>query len=293
MLELGFKQIVAIAGFIIVLIAIPLSFTLLKNSQILNSKAYQEKPKRQQITQTASTSAKPKEIPATSPLSDLKKMLADATNSATSTLNPNVESGSGPTPNLAFGPILSLKISLEGRPAGSQAAKVFIGISTGTAQTKPSYTLSFTVDVPASGAFSGLSLAGLNPGSTYTAFIKGSAQIDAASTFVMSPTESVLNTGQPLTLISGDLNEDNTINSADYTIGKNLYGTTSKSSNWNSRADLNSDGTINSWDLSIITKNMGKTGASGVWYSPIPVATSSAVSTSSGSPAGGYWLWVP
>jgi len=103
----------------------------------------------------------------------------------------------------------------------------------------------------------------------------------------MSPTETNLNSSQPLFLTTGDLNEDNTINSADYTIAKNLYGTTPASSEWNFRVDFNLDGIINNVDLAYIIKNFGKTGVSSTWLS------APATATGSGSPSGGYWLWVP
>lgn len=283
-------QILALAGFLLILVSIPLTFTLVKRSQTFKSKASEV---RDLPEIEGSASAKLREVPSTSPLTELQKLLETSKEE---------EGQPTPTPipaaNLAFGPTMTIKINIEGRPQNNQAAKVFIGLSAGAATTKPKYVLSFTVDIPASGIFSGLSLAGLNPGSTYTAYLKGPGQIDTASTFVMGPTESQLNNNLPVLLLSGDLNEDNTINSADYTIAKSLYRSTFSSSNWNERADFNLDKVINNMDLVYITRNFGKTGASGTWYSPIPTATSSA--TRSGTPAiggyessGGYWIWVP
>lgn len=297
---LGFKQILIIAGFLLALISIPLSFTLIKNTQIFQSQANLEKKStslNQQVTKVATKSATAsQEVPADSPMSDLKKLLEGAPGTSTTGTSGKPDSPT-PTPevNLAFGPTLNFKVTLEGRAAGKNAAKIFIGIASGGATTKPTYILTFTVDVPDSGSFSGLSLAGLNPGSSYTAYVKGPAQIDSASTFSMGPTESSLNNGQAITLLSGDLNEDNTINSADYTIAKSLYGSTSASSNWNSRADFNLDKLINNLDLAYVIKNFGKTGSSSIWYSSTPTATSSGTpaASSSGSPAGGYWLWIP
>ncbi len=325
MSNLSFKQILIIAGFLLILISIPLSFSLLKNSQIFQSQASNEKVPatiNQHITKVATKSATAtQEVPADSPLSDLKKMLEDAPGSS-STAPGTAEPTPTPAVNLAFGPTLNFKVTLEGRPEGKNAAKVFVGIASGNVTTKPTFILTFTVDVPDSGAFSGLSLAGLNPGSTYTAYIKGPGQVDSASTFSMGATETNLNQGQALNLLSGDLNEDNTINSADYTVAKSLYGATSSSSNWNPRADFNNDGVINNLDLAYVTKNFGKTGDSGVWYSPTPTASASATPTpgSGGGPqgniegistssakqsggydspngfsnrSGGYWMWVP
>lgn len=281
MFGLSKLQIVGLVGFILVLISIPVSFSLVKNSQTLKSKAAQSDKK------TASQSSEPltiiSEVPSSSPLSDLEKLLG---NVPTST--PSAQTIPTPTINLAFGPILNFKTILEGRPQGNQAAKVFVGIATGSATVNPKYTLTYTVDILSDGSFSGLSLAGFNPGSTYTAYLKGPAQIDAASTFTMSPTETNLNSNQPLTLSTGDLNEDNTINTADYTIAKNLYGLGKSSPNWNERADFNQDGVINNLDLGYIIKNFGKTGASSIWYSP-PASGSAQIKGSTG----GFWLWVP
>lgn len=285
MFNLDRKQIITLAGFLIILVSIPLAAFMIKQTQIFQSRASkeidllsQQKILKKEATKSATKSA---EVPPTSPLTDLERLLQTSPTPTPNDISPT------PIINLAFGPTLNLKIELEGRPPGKQAAKVFVGISTGTTKANPTYLLTFTLDFPDSGFFQGLSLAGLNPGSTYTAYVKGPAQIDTASTFVMGPTETNLNNNQALTLTSGDLNEDNTINSADYTIAKGVYGTTSSSKTWNSRADLNLDGVINNLDLSLIIKNMGKTGASATWFSPPPQATSS------GRPASGYWLFVP
>ena len=303
-LNLTTRQLYILIGFVIILFSIPLSFSLVKNTQIFKSRAQEAKSGvsgKAEIGKSPVTN--PKEVPATSPLSDLNKSVEN--------LNQPSQSGAAGengSLNTAFGPTLTLKITLEGRPSENQTAKIFVGIATGIPATKPTYVLSFTVDFPASGSFSGLSLAGLNPGSSYTAYVKGPAQIDMASTFTLSPTESVLNNGQALELPSGDLNEDNTINSADYTIALNLYGATPISSNWNERVDFNWDGVINNMDLAYVLKNFGKTGASGTWFSPPPIATGSATPATSGaslippsgsrtggpaSPSGGYWFYMP
>ncbi len=186
---------------------------------------------------------------------------------------------------------------MEGRPPGNQTTKLFVGILEGTLTTNPKFLLSFSVDLPSSGQYSQLSLAGLNPGSTYTALLKGSAQIAASSTFIMSPTVTNLNNGEPVSLLSGDLNDDNVVNSADYSIARKALGATSISSNWNENADLNIDGVVNTIDLSVISKNIGQTGASGAWTSPIPqTATPSAgISSPVGGPGGqsGHWIFIP
>lgn len=218
---------------------------------------------------------------------------SDSSNGSPDTTN----TSSSPTIADTYGPTLSLKVTLEGRPQTNQATRLFVGILEGNLTSNPKFLLSFTIDLPASGQYSGLSLAGLNSGTRYTALLKGSAQIATSSAFTMSPTTTRLNNNEALIMLSGDLNEDNTINSADYSIAQKRMGTTPKSANWNSNADFNKDDVINSLDLSIITKNMGKSGASGAWTSPIPQIASPSASLSEpaiGSPgSGGYWIWVP
>lgn len=268
-------QTIALIGFIIILVTIPVSFSLIKKAQTPKPAA------------TAGTVTQLHNVPSTSPISDLNKAVQDNTQAPAAPGNGSL--------NTAFGPTLNLKVSMEGRPLTNQAAKIFVGIAAGIPQVKPTYIFTFTIDVPASGAFSGLSLAGLNPGSNYTAYVKGPAHIDTAVTFAMGPTETNLNNGQAIQLTSGDLNEDNTIDGVDYALARGLYGTTPASSNWNARADFNTDGIINNWDLNYVVKNTGKTGASGIWYSPPPIASGSAQQATGGASlqTGGYFFWMP
>lgn len=314
------SQIIALAGFFILLVSIPVSFSLVKQSQIFSSRASE---KKSDLTRVATTSATtPRPVPSNSPLTDLQKLIQESNLSPTPTAETTGNSAAETSINLAFGPTLNFSVTLEGRPKDKQASKAFVGIASGTTALSPTYILTFTVDIPNNGIFKGLSLAGLNSGSIYTVYIKGAAQIDSSLTFTMDPSETNLNEGKALALISGDLNEDNVINSADYTIARNLYGTTPSSANWNERADFNRDNIINNWDLLYINNNFGKIGSSGTWISTpaAPLATSSAnlltkpniggpplnfgdllyqsnsstsATTDTTPPTSGYWLWVP
>lgn len=288
MLGLEKKQLLILIGVLLILFAIPLGIYLLNSKQIFRSKASELKPTRQFGQPLASASAS-QEVPATSPLSDLRKLLNDSNSSTSLDSSPNPEPSPTETPlNISFGPTLTVKLNLEGRPVDKQQAKVFIGVGSGSAVSNPTYLLTFTIDFPSNGVFRELSLAGLNPGSTYTVYIKGPAQLVKSASFVMSPTISTLNNDQPILLTSGDLNEDNVINSSDYSIAKNAYGSISTSTNWNPQADLNADGAVNNFDLVIIFNNMSKTGESGVWQStPLPTATPSASINTTAS-IGGY-----
>ncbi len=221
--------------------------------------------------------------------------------SASSSLTPTPSPDSSPpTVATSFGPTLSLKATLEGRTS-DQTTKLFVGILEGSLSSNPKFLLSFSVDLPKSGEYSNLSLAGLTSGNSYTAILKGTSQIATSSAFVMSPNITNLNSGQTVNMLSGDLNEDNVIDSADYVIAKTALNSTSSSSNWNANADLNLDGVINLFDLIIISRNNGQVGATGAWTSPIPKSATPSASLNSysapiGGPGGsssGHWIWIP
>lgn len=200
---------------------------------------------------------------------------------------------------LVLGPTLGFSLILQGRPLDNQATKAFLGIAAGQPTNRPTYLLSFMVTIPASGSFDGISLSGLDTGSTYTAYIKSESQIATASAFVVKATPTNLGA---LNLLTGDVNEDNVINVTDYNLVKAATGLTPSSPTWNPLYDFNLDNIINSWDLSIIRSNLNITGASGSWYSYTPISTASAYT--SGGPSkdiepglqekkDGYWMWVP
>lgn len=294
-----FKQRLLLIAYIIIILSVPVGSYLVSQYQNLKSKA--QESKSNQLAQVT-----PRPLPKTTPDTDLlNDSQSDLETSLEELLNPSPtpdSAGSSPTIASSFGPTLSLKVALEGRPQTNQKTKLFVGILEGSALSNPKFLLSFMVDVPETGSYSNLSLAGLSTGGQYTAILKGSAQIAGASTFVMSPAETKLNNGDAISLTSGDLNEDNVINTADYSIVQKAYGATSASSNWNDNADLNKDGVVNTFDTAIVIKNLGKIGDSGVWTSTTPQATSSASLSpdSTNLPVGsvggtetGYWLWIP
>ncbi len=281
-----FKQRLLLGVYVLLILSIPVTSYLVSKEQIITSKASQStytKPDSSPTPKVASSAAK---------LQLLSVSETDLKNSAP-TPSPSIESSS-PTIATSFGPTLSLKVAFEGRPADKQASKLFVGIVDGALSVNPKFLLSFSVNLTTSGEYSNLSLAGLSVGNKYTAILKGSAQIATSSAFVMAPSVTNLNDGQVINLTTGDLNEDNIINSSDYSIVQKAYGADPNSSNWNELADFNKDGVVNIFDLSIVSKNLGKTGASGVWTSTVPkTATSSGAINPPDSPQGGYWLWLP
>ncbi len=277
--------------YIFILLLIPVGSYLIAQSR---ETSQTEATKTQTPKQTAKVTPKPTSSSAKNLLESVRAALGSNT-----TPSPTPSSGTS-SPEIAtnFGPTLSFSSILEGRPKDNQATKMFVGITEGNLSANPKFLLSFTVDLPSTGQYSNLSLAGLNPGTRYTALLKGSAQIATSSAFIMSPTVSNINEGQPINLLSGDLNEDNVINSADYIIAQKALGTTPASPNWNENVDLNKDGIINAFDLGIIAKNMNKTGESGAWTSPIPTTATPSAGLSSPSVGGpnneaGHWIWVP
>lgn len=291
------KMRLLLGVYIFIILSIPVGAYLASQPQIFKSKASESKaPKVVKSTPQATSSAK--ELLSLSESDLLSKPIPSPTASPTP---------ASPTIATSFGPTLSLKANLEGRPKNNQATKLFIGIVEKVLSTNPKFLLSFTVDLPKEGSFSNLSLAGLSPGTKYIALLKGTAQIASSSAFLMSPTVTNLNDGQEVNMLSGDLNEDNAVTAADLTIAQKANGSTAKSVNWNENADLNKDGVINLLDLAIITKNLGQIGASGAWTSPIPkTATRSAglalpTGESEALPVGsavdgstfGYWIWIP
>ncbi len=285
-----FTQKLVLGIYIFILLSIPLGAYLVSEYRtVIKSSASDSKTAKKIAPVT------PKPIPPAQELLDSARTTAITNLSTSPSPSP---SPSSPTIATSYGPTLSLKAKLESRPEGNQTTRLFVGIAEGVLTGNPKFLLSFTVDLPASGEYANLSLAGLNPGTAYTALLKGSAQIAGSQTFTMSPTVTNLNNGQPVNLTSGDLNEDNVVNAADYSIVQKATGSIPNSSGWNENADLNKDGVINVFDLAIVTKNMGQTGASGAWTSPVPgIATPSAGLTNppAGAPSGesGHWIWVP
>lgn len=291
------KQRALLGVYIFLILSIPIGAYLVSQQTQTKSKASEEAKIQTPITGKQGTQS-------ASARDQIRDLLLSSPSASAS---PSASPASTPTTALTFGPTMNFKLSLEGRPAGKQSSKVFIGISEGiTSGTQSTYVLSFTVDLPANGTYEGLSLAGLTPSSQYTAFIKPTAQIATSSAFVMSPGITALNSNTVISLLSGDLNEDNVINAADYNIAKSAYNTTPLTVNWNPVADLNVDNIVNNYDLAYILNNMGTEGESGPWIST-PTSTSGNLiqNVSTGKPTEelvpqtapdgtqGYWIWVP
>lgn len=296
----SFKQRIILGVYIFLVLSIPVGAYLASQFQTIKSSA-DELPVKKEITNEtpppiASSSAKKLKL--------LEDTLKKESSTPANTPAPDSDSDSTPTTiATAFGATLSLKVKIEGRPEDDQSGKVFLGILEGSvATTNPTFILNYTLDMPKSGSYSNISLAGLTTGNAYTAIIKGSTQIATASAFTMSPDVTNLNGGETITLTTGDLNDDNVINSSDYSIVQRALGSNSTTANWNEAADFNKDGIVNLLDIAYIMKNFGTTGDSGTWYSTTPKTASPSASLKTISPQGGppgqdqndgYWIWVP
>lgn len=291
------KQRLLLALYVFLILSIPVGAFLASQAQNLKSKA--DEPKKVEKPLTAQV---PKPIgTAKNELISLAEQSVSTSGGTQSTTTTSPTPEDSTTIATTFGPTLSIKAKLEGRPEGKQATKMFVGIIEGSVSTSPKYLLSFNVSTSDDGIYEGLSLAGLTTGTSYTALLKGQAQLTKAVSFTMSANVTKLNSDDFVTLLTGDLNEDNTINTADLAIIKSAMGSSSSSSNWKETADFNLDGVINILDYSILYKNYDKSGDSGVWVSPVPTATPSASLTDpsdnkraiGGPQSDGYWMWVP
>lgn len=262
--NLTIKEKLIGVGFILLLLVIPPGTYLMAQR---NKAATSEVKDYDKAVTKKTATASAKEVSKTNGKSADAK-LTEEVSGIDKTLNQLVEN----TAELSLGPTLDFSAILEGRPADNQAGKVFLGLADGLPIINPKYILSFLIDLPADGKFKGLSLAGLTQGKEYTAYLKGRAQIATASSFTVKPAFTQL---PAVYMLSGDLNEDNIVNVADYSICKAALGTTPSSPKWNDNVDINRDGIVNIFDLSFIIKNLNKVGASGVWQSS-PVSSGSA-----------------
>ncbi len=67
-------------------------------------------------------------------------------------------------------------------------------------------------------------------------------------------------TGVNFSLINGDIDGSNVVDTADYTILKAAFGSLPGDSNWNPNADLDGDGAVGLSDFAILKGNLGKEG---------------------------------
>lgn len=64
----------------------------------------------------------------------------------------------------------------------------------------------------------------------------------------------------PIELTNGDVNQDNTVNIADFLRFRQAFGSTPENSNWVATADLNLDGSVNILDFLTLRRSFGQSG---------------------------------
>ncbi len=283
------KQRAALGLYIFLLLSIPIGSYLVSRQTQTRSRASEETDKIVNRIEDASPSGSARD--------KIRDLLLSSPSASPS---PSSTPSATPTTAVSFGPTLNFELALEGRPTNppKQSGKVFIGITKGLTLGKQStYLLSFTVDLPDTGQYEGLSLAGLDAGTQYTAYLKPSAQIATSSAFVMSPGITALNSNKTIALLTGDLNQDNVIDKSDYNIALAAYGTRTGGINWNPAVDFNLDGVVNNYDLAYIVKNMAKVGVSGPWISSPSAQIKGGpedklIPQEAPNGQSGYWIWV-
>jgi hypothetical protein len=95
------------------------------------------------------------------------------------------------------------------------------------------------------------------PPGTYNIGINGSRWLRTTLTGI---TVNGVVSGLDATLLPGDLNGDNVINLADFSLFAAAYGSDPTSPNWNPNADLNCDGSVDISDFALLAQNYGLTG---------------------------------
>lgn len=120
------------------------------------------------------------------------------------------------------------------------------GTTTGSVSTQ-------TLTPGADGSFI---LSNVVPG-TYTLGIKGSKWL-RKTTSVDATHGNV--SGINVSLLGGDVNNDNQITGTDLAIVRKANGSSIGTANWNTNADLNCDSKVNTTDIAILRSNYGKNG---------------------------------
>jgi hypothetical protein len=94
------------------------------------------------------------------------------------------------------------------------------------------------------------------PPNTYNLAIKGAKWLQRV--VAIDATQDV--TGLSVTLLAGDVNNDNIVNAADLTLLSDAYQTTPNDAHWNPNADLNCDNIVNIMDLGLLADAYGNSG---------------------------------
>jgi hypothetical protein len=97
---------------------------------------------------------------------------------------------------------------------------------------------------------------GLGP-DTYELHIKGSNTLSVTKVVTLADGENALNVALPP---AGDVDGNNVINLADFSILATTFGKQSGNAGFDARADFNGDGVVNLIDFSLLAANFGQSG---------------------------------
>jgi photosystem II stability/assembly factor-like uncharacterized protein len=139
-------------------------------------------------------------------------------------------------------------VNLQGLSASAPSQQV-------TIQFRPSSGTAFsrTVTLAADGSFTCSNI----PSGSYNLAIKGSKWLQKV---VAADATSGNVSGITVTLPAGDINNDNAVSVADYSIWRGAFGSTPGSANWDPRADVNCDGAVTVADYALWKGNYPSTG---------------------------------
>lgn len=94
---------------------------------------------------------------------------------------------------------------------------------------------------------------------TYDIYFKADHWLRAKKASITISSSSTKNVA--VSLVNGDCNGDNSVDSSDYFVLSDAYETTAASPTWNALADLNGDGTVDAGDYFILSDGYGVSGA--------------------------------
>lgn len=97
------------------------------------------------------------------------------------------------------------------------------------------------------------------PAGNYTWRAKGPQFL--ANSGPVSLTGTGATTAEMGTMSTGDANDDNSVNVADFSIARRTFGLQIGDPGYDGRADFNGDGIVNAADYSLLMQNFGSSGA--------------------------------
>jgi lysophospholipase L1-like esterase len=158
--------------------------------------------------------------------------------------------GHDPSPLTILSTTASLKgtVALQGIAPFAPAQPVAFVF---TPASGPPTTVTASIDATGAFAFTGVA-----PGA-YTVHIKGAKWLQRDLQVVVQGTSAAT---ASVTLLSGDVNNDNVVDLSDFSELAAAFGAASGDSNWDANADLNCDGLVDLTDFGLLAANFGLQG---------------------------------